>query len=163
VKRLSEVPVGGRATVERLECERDMRMRLLAMGLVPGTEVQVKSRAPMGDPTNYEVKCYNLSLRREEADCVLIEPVAVYALTAAPAGALRVVEIAGGRGMRRDLARVGIWEDVELRKVQGGIAGPVAVVVGGKMHAVGRGMAQRIRVVVTANEAGSCPDAGTGR
>jgi len=43
------------------------------MGLVRGTEVRAVREAPLADPLEYEVKGYNLSLRREEAACVLVK------------------------------------------------------------------------------------------
>ncbi|MBM4226747.1 MAG: ferrous iron transport protein A [Gammaproteobacteria bacterium] len=47
--------------------------RLMQFGLMEGTEVKVLRRAPTGDPLEVEVMGYALSLRREEADLVLLE------------------------------------------------------------------------------------------
>ncbi|MDK2974083.1 MAG: ferrous iron transport protein [Methanofollis sp.] len=44
-----------------------LRKRVLAMGMVPGVEVETLQSAPLGDPTEYRVKGYCLSLRRAEA------------------------------------------------------------------------------------------------
>ncbi len=43
------------------------RKRLLAMGIVPGADIAVVRFAPMGDPVEYEIKGYHLSLRKNEA------------------------------------------------------------------------------------------------
>ena len=43
------------------------RKRLLAMGIVPGADIAVVRLAPMGDPVEYEIKGYHLSLRKNEA------------------------------------------------------------------------------------------------
>lgn len=43
------------------------RKRLLAMGIVPGADIVVVRFAPMGDPVEYEIKGYHLSLRKNEA------------------------------------------------------------------------------------------------
>ena len=73
VIRLSELRPGQKGTVLRAEGSSEIRRRLLDMGLVRGTEVRVVREAPLGDPVEYEVKGYNLSLRREEAACVFVE------------------------------------------------------------------------------------------
>lgn len=49
------------------------RRRLLAMGLTPGTEFEVARCAPMGDPIEIRVRGFSLSLRRDEADTLLVE------------------------------------------------------------------------------------------
>ena len=50
--RLSELAPGISARVTGVEGEKDLRRRVLDMGLVPGTEVQVQRRAPLGDPVS---------------------------------------------------------------------------------------------------------------
>lgn len=47
--------------------------RLLEMGLLPGTPVEVVRLAPLGDPMDVRVRGYHLSLRRHEARLVLVE------------------------------------------------------------------------------------------
>lgn len=48
------------------------RQRLLAMGIIPGTEIEVIRTAPMGDPIEYLVKGYHLSLRKDEARYITV-------------------------------------------------------------------------------------------
>ena len=43
------------------------------MGIIPGTEMELQKIAPLGDPLEVKFKGYNLSLRREEADMVVVE------------------------------------------------------------------------------------------
>ncbi len=54
---------------------RAYKHKLLAMGLTPGTEFTVTRHAPLGDPTEIEVRDYQLSLRKDEADALQVEPV----------------------------------------------------------------------------------------
>jgi ferrous iron transport protein A len=49
------------------------RHKLLAMGLTPGTSIQVTRVAPMGDPVEIKVRGFNLSLRRDEASALQVE------------------------------------------------------------------------------------------
>jgi Fe2+ transport system protein FeoA len=72
--RLSEIPVGGRAVVRALSGERFTTRRLMEMGLIPGTEVRVVRRAPMGDPIELRLRRYSLSIRREDAATIEVEP-----------------------------------------------------------------------------------------
>jgi ferrous iron transport protein A len=51
------------------------RQRLLSMGLTPGTEFLVTRVAPMGDPVEISLRGFSLSLRRDEAAMLLVEPV----------------------------------------------------------------------------------------
>lgn len=54
---------------------RDYKRKLLAMGLTPGTELRVTRHAPLGDPTEIQVRDFHLSLRRDEADALIVGPV----------------------------------------------------------------------------------------
>ncbi|MDN5309095.1 MAG: ferrous iron transport protein [Methanolobus sp.] len=53
--------------------QKSSRKRILDMGLTPGTRVDVIRRAPLGDPVEFKLKGYNLSLRKKEAEIVLVE------------------------------------------------------------------------------------------
>ncbi len=54
---------------------RAYRKRLLAMGLTPGTLFSIKRFAPMGDPVEINLRGFSLTLRKNEADVLLIEKV----------------------------------------------------------------------------------------
>ena len=47
--------------------------RLLSMGLTKGTEIRVVRVAPLGDPIEINIRGFNLSLRKAEADVILVE------------------------------------------------------------------------------------------
>jgi ferrous iron transport protein A len=55
------------------ETGRAYRKKLLSMGLTPGAELTVKRIAPMGDPVEISVRGFSLSLRKAEADALLVE------------------------------------------------------------------------------------------
>ncbi len=71
--RLSDVSVGESVTVLRLDNARPVAVRLLELGLLPGTEVRVVRRAPMGDPIELHLRDYSLSIRHEEASRIAVE------------------------------------------------------------------------------------------
>lgn len=74
-KRLSELKPGESGTVLRVEGGRMIRRRMMDMGLVNGADVRVKRIAPLGDPMEFVVRGYSLSLRKAEAHAVHVEMV----------------------------------------------------------------------------------------
>ncbi len=70
--RLSELQVGDKAEVTGLEVEGSVRRRLLDMGLISGTRFKVLRVAPLGDPVEIFFKGMYLSLRKSEAEGVLV-------------------------------------------------------------------------------------------
>ena len=67
---LDQVPIGGKATVARLNGEGPVKRRIMDMGLTKGTEVFVRKVAPAGDPIELAVRGYELSIRKHEAALV---------------------------------------------------------------------------------------------
>lgn len=74
MQSLNELLPAQRGTVHGISGSGALRRRLLDMGIVPGAEIEVVRVAPLGDPVEYLVKGYRLSLRRREAANVLVEP-----------------------------------------------------------------------------------------
>jgi ferrous iron transport protein A len=73
VMKLSELSPGGSAVLRELPASGASFVRLREMGLLPGTRIRLVRRAPLGDPLEIEVRGYRLSLRRDEADHVLVD------------------------------------------------------------------------------------------
>jgi len=67
VQHLSELELAQAADIEHVGGERSFRRRLMELGLVPGTRVEVKAVAPLGDPLELRLRNYALSIRRTEA------------------------------------------------------------------------------------------------
>ncbi len=65
---------GSKAKVIQITGRGSARRRILDMGMVPGAEVEVIRKAPMGDPLEFLVKGYNLSLRKAEAELIVVQP-----------------------------------------------------------------------------------------
>jgi len=72
-KPLSDLKPGQTGKVISVKAERSIRKRMLAMGLCNGAEVQMVRVAPLGDPVEFKVRGYSLSLRKNEAEQILIE------------------------------------------------------------------------------------------
>ena len=73
VKLLSELKRGEKGRVLKIGSSGSIHRRLLDMGLVSGSEVEMERVAPLGDPIEIKVKGYNLSLRKEEAASIQVE------------------------------------------------------------------------------------------
>jgi Fe2+ transport system protein FeoA len=73
---LSEIVVGQVVVVERVGGHGSFRRRLLELGLVPGTRVELVSIAPLGDPLEFLVRGSSLSIRRGDAAGVHVSALA---------------------------------------------------------------------------------------
>ena len=61
-------------TVDKiLTTDPKLKMRLLELGLLKGTTIEIIRYAPLGDPIEIKIRGYRLSIRKEEAESVLIE------------------------------------------------------------------------------------------
>ena len=74
-KLLSELKPGDKGTIVRVEGRGGIHRRILDMGVVPGTSVEMVRVAPLGDPMEVRLKGYSLSLRKEEAEGIKVEVV----------------------------------------------------------------------------------------
>jgi ferrous iron transport protein A len=69
---LAEMSRGQVGRVEKILGNDTLAVRLMEMGLTPGCEVEYMACAPLGDPLEYRVRGYRLSLRRREAERVQV-------------------------------------------------------------------------------------------
>ncbi|MFW5744949.1 MAG: FeoA family protein, partial [Spirochaetota bacterium] len=73
---LRDVPVGAMARIVAIRpTHRSYRSKLLSMGLTRGTVVRVERIAPLGDPVVISVRGFELSLRKDEAQALVLGPV----------------------------------------------------------------------------------------
>lgn len=73
VKTLKNAHVGEQVKVVKVEGEGALRQRILDMGLTKGAEVSISKVAPLGDPIEVTVRGYELSLRKQEAACIIVQ------------------------------------------------------------------------------------------
>lgn len=74
--QISDLKIGNKARVVSVGVgDRVYRQRLIAMGLIPGTEFTVLRMAPLGDPIEILLRGYALSLRKREANLLHIETI----------------------------------------------------------------------------------------
>lgn len=71
---LTTLQAGTHAVIVSIQIPHENRGRLLEMGVLTGTRIELIRRAPLGDPLEIKVRGYNLSLRKHEADLILVRP-----------------------------------------------------------------------------------------
>ena len=73
--KLTEFQVGARLRVLAYRSQSDYAARLQRLGLVPGTEFELRRFAPLGDPVEIRLRGYSLALRPAEADALTVQPI----------------------------------------------------------------------------------------
>ena len=73
LKTLRDIPVGTAARVRKLHGEGALKRRIMDMGITKGSEIYVRKVAPLGDPVEVTIRGYELSLRKDDADCIEME------------------------------------------------------------------------------------------
>ena len=73
MKTLKETKCGETITVIRLGGEGALKRRIMDMGITKGTSIFVRKVAPLGDPVEITVRGYELSIRKGDAENILVE------------------------------------------------------------------------------------------
>ena len=73
MKTLKEITCGNTVRVAKLTGEGPVKRRIMDMGSTKGVEVFVRKVAPLGDPVEVTVRGYELSLRKADAEMILVE------------------------------------------------------------------------------------------
>ena len=73
MKTLREAKVGETVRVVKLHGEGAVKRRIMDMGITKGVEVYVRKLAPLGDPVEVNVRGYELSIRKADAEMIEVE------------------------------------------------------------------------------------------
>ena len=73
MKTLKEVQAGESVVVKKLNGEGALKRRIMDMGITKGVEILVRKLAPLGDPMEVTVRGYELTLRKKEAESIVVE------------------------------------------------------------------------------------------
>ena len=71
---LDSLPIGKEAVITRVGGSGALRFRLLDMGIIPKTRVRVVKTAPLGDPIEIRLRDYELTIRKDDAANIEIQP-----------------------------------------------------------------------------------------
>ena len=72
MQTLKEVPVGKSVSVVKLHGTGAVKRRIMDMGITKGVDIYVRKVAPLGDPMEVTVRGYELSLRKADAEMILV-------------------------------------------------------------------------------------------
>lgn len=73
MKTLKQTPIGQTVRVVKLHGEGAVKRRIMDMGITKGVEVYVRKVAPLGDPIEVNVRGYELSIRKADAEMIEVE------------------------------------------------------------------------------------------
>ena len=73
MKTLRQVKVGETVTVVKLHGEGVVKRRIMDMGITKGVQVYVRKVAPLGDPVEVNVRGYELSIRKNDAEMIEVQ------------------------------------------------------------------------------------------
>ncbi len=74
MRTLRDVKVGEKAVIVKLHGEGAVKRRIMDMGLTKGVEILVRKVAPLGDPMELNVRGYELSVRKADAERIEVDP-----------------------------------------------------------------------------------------
>lgn len=72
---LRKLKINQRAKILSIQTSGELGRRIRDMGLIPGAEIKVIGRAPLKDPVALRIKNFTLTLRNNEADFIIVEPI----------------------------------------------------------------------------------------
>ncbi len=72
IRKLSNVNLDEQVTIKKIECSKNIKRRILDLGLIEGTKIKPIFKSPLGDPIAYEVRGSLISLREEETSNILV-------------------------------------------------------------------------------------------
>ncbi len=72
-KNLNEMSVLEKGIVKKIAGDGKIKRRLYDMGITPGTSIVVKKLAPLGDPIEITIRGYELTIRKSEAENIVME------------------------------------------------------------------------------------------
>ena len=73
METLKDVKIGRKVRVIKVEGAGAIRRRIMDMGITKGVEIYIRKVAPLGDPIEITVRGYELSLRKHDADMIVVE------------------------------------------------------------------------------------------
>ena len=72
MKTLRQVPIGKTARVIKIHGEGALKRRIMDMGITKGVEIYIRKVAPLGDPFELNLRGYELSIRKADAEMIEI-------------------------------------------------------------------------------------------
>lgn len=162
VTTLDKLVPGESGRVIKVSGKGAIRRRLVDMGLTSGAVIDMVKLSPLGDPVEYRLRGYHLSLRKSEAKTIEVELLSnsipmkgrghfsgsVLTLRSCKSGQkVEITRTRGGKRLRRKLEELGLKPGSEICVIQNEFPGPMIISINdGKRLVLGKGMAMHILV-----------------
>ena len=159
---LDKLAPGESGRIRKVLGKGPVRRRLVDMGLTNGVVIEMIKISPLGDPVEYRLRGYHLSLRRSEAKFIEVELIdssishnefkpsfgATLPLVGCRSGQkVVVIHARGGRKRREKLKELGLISGADIQVINNDFPGPLIISINDKNRLVlGRGMAFHIIV-----------------
>ncbi len=159
---LDKLIPGESARIKKIGGRGPIRRRLVDMGLTNGALIEMIKLSPLGDPVEYRVRDYHLSLRKSEAKTIEVElmgksvplgeaapvPGLILPLVRCKSGQTVVIlRTRGGKKLSRRFVDLGLNPGVYLRVIRNDFPGPLILALNDESRlALGKGMARHILV-----------------
>ncbi len=141
--KLIELKPGEYGIVKGVSGRGALHRRVLSMGMLPGAIVRVVQISPLGDPVEYEIRGFFISLRKNEAKYIEVDR--VVPLSMIPENSeVKIIFIDGGMGFLRNMNSMGIGVGKNIRVATA--CCPMQVSTDAGKFVIGLGMAYRIFV-----------------
>ncbi len=148
IKRLDELVPHQNGRIKQVRGFGALRQRMMDMGLVSGAEIEVVRVAPMGDPIEYRLKGYHLSLRGHEAQNILVEVNSITLDKVQPGESVCLLPFITGRQASRKLMEMGMQPGDTLEILKNDLIGKTLVKNNEIQIEIGRGLASKMLVEI---------------
>ena len=162
VTSLDKLAPGESGRINNITGKGAVRRRLVDMGLTTGAVIEMIKVSPLGDPVEFRLRDYHLSLRRSEAELIKVELIHEHIPMhrkstqngrSLPLAGCRsgqqvvIVQTRGGRRISRRLMSLGLTPGAELQIINNDFPGPLIISGGdGDRKILGRGIAMHVLV-----------------
>lgn len=158
---LDKMIPGESGKIVQIHGKGPIRRRLADMGLTQGAVIDMVKTSPLGDPVEYRLRDYHLSLRKSEAQMIEVELLngsqlqgkrgsdthsVLPLLRFKPGQEVEIVQIRGGRGFQRRFLGMDLEPGAILQVVQNNFTGPMIVSLDDDRLVLGKGQARHVLV-----------------
>lgn len=70
---LSELPLNTVGVIDKLNCNGNIKRRMLDLGLISGTKIKPIFKSPSGDPVAYEIRKTLIAIRKEDSQYIMLQ------------------------------------------------------------------------------------------
>ena len=141
---LTELFLGQKGKIISIDLKEEDKNRLIAMGFIPGKEVELAHISPFGDPLVFKIGDKKIVLRQSEAENIFVEvEYKIESLYESDLGKYQIINIIGGHHFKEEIRSLGIREG-KIITILGRNGHKILVEIDGKKYAIGKGRAQKI-------------------